>query len=141
MNEQLAALKRIWTEDEAEFHGGHVDFDPIFSWPKPVQTPHPPIYIGGESRAAIDRLVTYGDAWLPRAHLRPAELIRVRSELADRGRPDIPFTIFAAGKSARGLDGYAEAGVERVGFFLPTLPEADTLRKLDELAAAADSYR
>jgi alkanesulfonate monooxygenase SsuD/methylene tetrahydromethanopterin reductase-like flavin-dependent oxidoreductase (luciferase family) len=47
MNEQLAALKQIWTQDEAEFHGRFIDFDPIFSWPKPIQRPHPPIYIGG----------------------------------------------------------------------------------------------
>ncbi|MDT7575898.1 MAG: hypothetical protein QOH17_2231, partial [Pseudonocardiales bacterium] len=48
MDEQLAALKQIWTQDQAEFHGKHVDFDPIFLWPKPVQQPHPPIYLGGE---------------------------------------------------------------------------------------------
>ena len=42
MNERLAAIKEIWTKDEAEFHGTYVDFDPVFSWPKPVQHPHPP---------------------------------------------------------------------------------------------------
>jgi probable F420-dependent oxidoreductase len=141
INEQLAALKQIWTEDEAEFHGKHVDFDPIFAWPKPVQKPHPPIYIGGESRAALDRLLTYGDAWLPRAHTSAEELIRVRAELADRGRSDIPFSIFGAGASADELDGYAAADVERVTFLLPTKPEAETLRILDEFTSAADPYR
>lgn len=47
LNEQIRALKEIWTSDVAEFHGEHVDFAPLFSWPKPVQTPHPPIYVGG----------------------------------------------------------------------------------------------
>lgn len=141
MNEQLAALKQIWANDEAEFHGRHVDFDPIFAWPKPVQRPHPPIYIGGESPAALDRLVEYGDAWLPRAHTTAEELKRVRAVLADRGRSDITFTIFGAGRGAEELDGYAEAGVERVAVILSTRNESDTLTKLDEIATAIDPYR
>jgi len=52
IDEQLAALKQIWTTEQAEYHGEHVDFDPIYLWPKPVQQPHPPIYLGGESKAA-----------------------------------------------------------------------------------------
>lgn len=83
----------------------------------------------------------YADAWLPRAHTSADELIRVRAELADRGRPDIPFTIFGAGRKAEELDGYASAKVERVTFLLPTRPEAETLAKLDEFVAAADPYR
>ena len=71
VDEQLAALKQIWTSDQAEFHGKHVDFDPIFLWPKPVQQPHPPIYLGGESPAALRRFAAYGDAWLPRWHTAP----------------------------------------------------------------------
>lgn len=141
MNEQLAALKQIWKNDEAEFHGRHVDFDPIFAWPKPVQTPHPPIYIGGESPAALDRLVEYGDAWLPRAHTSAEELRRVRGVLADRGRPDITFTVFGAGRGAEELDGYAEAGVERAAIILSTRNESETLAKLDEIAAAIEPYR
>src|SRR5574340_348997 len=74
INEQLAALKQIWTKDEAEFHGKYIDFDPIYSWPKPVRKPHPPIYIGGESPAALERLLKFGDAWLPRPHISAAEL-------------------------------------------------------------------
>ncbi len=71
MDEQLAALKEIWTAEEAEYHGTHVDFDPITMWPKPVQRPHPPIYVGGESEAALRRLATLGDGWLPRAGTPP----------------------------------------------------------------------
>jgi probable F420-dependent oxidoreductase len=141
INEQLAALKEIWTNDEAEYHGKHVDFDPIFSWPKPVQKPHPPIYVGGEGSAALDRLVKHGDAWLPRADTSAADLKRVRQLLADRGRPDIPITIFGAGSSPAELDGYAEAGVERVTLLLPTCPRSETLSKLDQFVTAAASYR
>lgn len=139
MDEQLAALKEIWTNEQAEFHGEHVDFDPIYLWPKPVQQPHPPIYLGGESPAALRRLATYGDAWLPRAHTPPAEIGRVRKWLADQGRDHVPFTVFAADADERQLDGYTEAGVDEITLTLDTLPEAETLRALDELAAVATS--
>ncbi|GAB3006971.1 LLM class F420-dependent oxidoreductase [Amycolatopsis acidiphila] len=135
LNEQIEALKTIWTNDQAEYHGKHVDFDPIFAWPKPVQRPHPPIYVGGESPAALNRLLKHGDGWLPREGTEIAEIKRVRAWLADNGRPDLPFTVFAAGRDKGRLAEYAEAGVERVTFYLPTLPESETLTQLDELAA------
>lgn len=141
VNEQLAALRRIWTEEQAEFHGEHVDFDPIFSWPKPVQAPHPPILIGGESPAALDRLVRYGDEWLPRGGTTAAELNRVRGWLAEQGRPDIPVTVFGAGRDEQTLREYAEAGAERVTFLLETRPYDETIGVLDELVTLADKVR
>jgi probable F420-dependent oxidoreductase len=139
MNEQLAALKQIWTEEQAEFHGRFIDFAPIFSWPKPVQRPHPPVYIAGESRAALERLRTLGDGWLPQAATSPEKLRRVRLWLADHGRTNMPFTIFGAGRDKAVLAGYADAEVDEVTFLLPTQPESQTLRDLDELAELASS--
>jgi methylmalonyl-CoA mutase cobalamin-binding subunit len=86
-------------------------------------------------------LVKYGDAWLPRADTSAADITRVRQLLADRGRPDIPITIFGADRSPQQLDGYAAAGVNRVTFLLPTRPRSETLSKLDQFVAAAASYR
>jgi probable F420-dependent oxidoreductase len=140
MNEMLAALKLIWTTDEAEFHGKYVDFDPIFSWPKPVAQPHPPIFIGGESEAALARLASVGDAWLPRPHTPVAKLREVRQWLTDSGRENVPFTIFGALNDPAEVAAYAEAGVERVSFLLETMPEAETLAALDELAATAAGF-
>jgi probable F420-dependent oxidoreductase len=141
LNEQLAALKEIWTKDEAEFHGKQVDFDPVYAWPKPVQKPHPPIFIGGESEAALNRLAEHGNGWLPRVGTPPEELNRVRKWLADRGRTDVKFTVWGGSTDPGPLAGYAEGGVEQVDFFLPTLGEDDTLRKLDELAEFAGKHR
>lgn len=141
MNEQLAALIEIWGKDVAEFHGEYVDFGPIYAWPKPVQKPHPPIYLGGESPAALDRLLRYGDAWLPRAHTTTDELRRVRAWLAEHGRTDVPFTIFGADRDPDALRDYADAEVERVTFMLDTLPESETLKELDELAELAAQNR
>ncbi|PXY28074.1 LLM class F420-dependent oxidoreductase [Prauserella muralis] len=140
LNEQLRALKTIWAEDEAEFHGKHVDFDPVYSWPKPVQRPHPPVYIGGESPAALARLAEHGDGWLPRPNAQPDEIRRVRAWLAEQGRPDMPVTVFGAGRDEARIAGWAEAGVERVTFLLGTRPESETLRRLDELAVLAERH-
>src|SRR2546421_228725 len=63
--ERVEAMKAIWTQDEAEYHGEHVDFDPIWSWPKPMQEPHPPVLIGGNGEKVIDRVVAFGDEWMP----------------------------------------------------------------------------
>ena len=139
MDEQLAALVEIWTKDQAEFHGTHIDFDPIFSWPKPVQRPHPPIYIGGESPAALNRLRAIGDGWLPRSSTAPAELTRVRDWLTEHGRTGVGITIFGADRDQATLAGYAEAKVDEVCFFLPTQPESETLAELDEFAELAKS--
>jgi probable F420-dependent oxidoreductase len=141
MDEQLAALIQIWTAEQAEYHGEHVDFDPIHLWPKPVQQPHPPIYVGGESPAALRRLASCGDGWLPRGRTPPSEITRVREWLAGRGRDDVRFTVFGADTDDRGLDGFAEAGVEEITLSLDTLPEGDTLRSLDTLAAVAAAHQ
>jgi len=139
INEQLVALKQIWTQEQAEFHGKFIDFDPIFAWPKPVQRPHPPIYIGGESRAALERLRTLGDGWLPQAATPPEQLRQTRQWLADNGRTNVPVMIYGAGRDKAALAGYAEAEVDEVTFLLPTQPEPETLRDLDELAALVTS--
>ncbi|GAA5148500.1 LLM class F420-dependent oxidoreductase [Pseudonocardia eucalypti] len=141
LNEKLAALKEIWRDDEAEFHGTYVDFDPIFSWPKPVQRPHPPVYVGGESPAALARLVRYGDGWLPRARTAPAEVRRVLSWLAEQGRGPIPATLCGAPTDPDQLAAFVDAGVDRVTFTLRTAPEPDTLRDLDELATLTERFR
>jgi probable F420-dependent oxidoreductase len=137
MDEMLAALAQIWTNDEAEFHGRYVNFDPIFAWPKPLQNPYPPIYVGGESDAALTRLARFGDAWFPRSNTPPEKLRQVREWLIEQGRPDVPFTIFGAGKDPAKLAGYADGGVERITFLLETLPESETLAELDVLAELA----
>ncbi|KID28003.1 LLM class F420-dependent oxidoreductase [Prauserella rugosa] len=140
MNEQLQAIRALWTEEQAEFHGTHVDFDPVYAWPKPVSSPHPPIYVGGESAAALRRTVAYGDGWLPRPHTRPEAIREAQEWFADQGRPDVPMAIFGAPADEKTIEGWAEVGVDHVTFMLETAPEADTLRELDELAAFAQRY-
>ncbi|MCB0876657.1 MAG: LLM class F420-dependent oxidoreductase, partial [Solirubrobacterales bacterium] len=116
MRERLEAMKAIWTEDEAAFHGRHVDFDPIWSWPKPVQEPHPPILVGGNSDGALDRAVALADGWIPNPETRLSELPGKVAELQDRaaaaGRDPLSVTFYAVKPEAEALRRYADAGVD-----------------------------
>lgn len=132
MDERVRAMRAIWTEEQAEFHGKHVDFDPIYSWPKPVQQPHPPIYVGGESRRSVARVAEYGGGWLPRAGTDDlaGQIRHVRDQAGWR----VPVSVFGTPADAGVIDQYAEAGVDRVLFNLDTEPRDESLRQLDQLA-------
>jgi len=141
LRERIQAMKEIWTHDEAEYHGQFVNFDPIWSWPKPVQKPHPPVYVGGDGPHTLQRVVEYGDAWMPIPGRNPVPLSERMKEL-DRlaqaaGRGRIPVTVYGAQPRPDVLNHYAEAGVERCIFWLPPVVEADAIVLLDRYAATA----
>ncbi|MDN3354430.1 LLM class F420-dependent oxidoreductase [Actinomadura sp. DC4] len=140
LNEQLAAIKEIWTRDEAEFHGEYVDFDPIFCWPKPVQRPHPPLYIGGDGKAALKRVAAYGDGWMPHSAGDPSQVRPQLDQLAEVCG-DVPVIVASVPPRPELIAAYAEAGADRVALTLPTLPEAETLRTLDEITALVSDAR
>ena len=99
MRERVLAMREIWTRDEPEFHGEHVDFDPLWSWPKPVQQPHPPVLVGGDGPTVFDRVLEYGDAWLPNTRDiegLPRRIAELRRRGAEAGRERIPVTYFGA---------------------------------------------
>ncbi len=138
-DERLRAMIEIWTEDEPEFHGQYVDFDPIGAWPKPLQKPYAPIYVGGGSRA-FRRIVRFGDAWLANG-LPPGELGSMLVALREVAGRHVPVSVFNASSEPEDLGAYARLGVERVLLGLPTLPEEETLDQLDELAGLATDTR
>jgi probable F420-dependent oxidoreductase len=146
MRERAEAMKEIWSSDEASYHGRYVDFDHIMSWPKPVQKPHPPLWIGGLGEKVLDRVLRYGDGWFPnsrdpesdRLAERIAELRR-RGEEAGRGR--IPVTAFGVPIDAAMVEQFASAGVDRVLFMLPSAPAPEMERAADEAAAVAQRMR
>ncbi|MER7011553.1 LLM class F420-dependent oxidoreductase [Saccharopolyspora sp. NPDC000359] len=139
MDERIRAMRAIWTEEAAEFHGTHVDFDPIYSWPKPVQRPHPPIYVGGESERAIARVAEYGGGWLPRGGTE--NLDALVPEVRDRAGWRVPVSVYGAPRDQSVIESYAAADVDRTLFLLPTQGRDDTLRVLDELAELAARLR
>ncbi|MBN1530166.1 MAG: LLM class F420-dependent oxidoreductase, partial [Thermoleophilaceae bacterium] len=145
MRERVEAMKAIWTEDEAEYHGDHVDFDPIWQWPKPVQKPHPPVLVGGMGDRALDRVVALGDEWMPNVVVTPEVLgeriedLQRRAAAAGRGR--IPVRLFAAKPEARAAERLRGVGVDAVLFYLPTEDAGETERRLDRLTEVAAEIR
>jgi probable F420-dependent oxidoreductase len=144
LRERILAMKAIWTQDEAEFHGRFVNFDPIWSWPKPVQKPHPPILVGGDGPHALQRVVEYGDGWMPIPGLgqrplseRIAELRRLATEA---GRGHIPVSVYGVPPRPEVIQHYAELGVERCIFWLPPAPGEGVLPILDSYAELANSF-
>src|SRR5437867_9102409 len=82
LRERVKAMKEIWTKDEAQYHGRLLNFDPVWSWPKPVQKPHPPVYVGGWGPQTLQRVVDYGDGWVPIAAFSPRNLPDQFADLA-----------------------------------------------------------
>jgi probable F420-dependent oxidoreductase len=144
LRERTLAMKEIWAEDEAEFRGSFVNFDPIFCWPKPVQQPHPPIFVGGNGPRTLDRVLEYGDGWMPTYGLGVDVTARRITELERRaveaGRARIPVSVYAVPAEHDVIAQLADAGVDRVLFDLPTLPPEETCRTLDGLATVAQSF-
>ncbi|MFZ0718072.1 LLM class F420-dependent oxidoreductase [Mycobacterium sp.] len=134
MDERLRAMIEIWTKDEAAFHGKYVDFDPIYSWPKPVSKPHTPVYIGG-GPANFSRITELGAGWLSLSGSADALAGDLR-KLRDLAGPDVPVIASHAGKvTAEVLAGYRDLGIDHVTVELPTQPRDETLRSLDALHA------
>jgi probable F420-dependent oxidoreductase len=145
MRERVLAMKEIWTNDEAEFHGTHVDFDPLWQWPKPVQRPHPPILVAGNGPGTLARVVEYGDGWIPIPGRGTVPLgegtAQLRELCAEHGRDPVPVTVFGARPEAEVLDHYAAAGVDRVLFSLPSAEAAEAFKLLDTYANLAETER
>lgn len=139
LRERVLAMKEIWTKEEAEFHGEFVNFDKIWSYPKPVQKPHPPVFMGGDGPTTFDRVIEFCDGWIPIGARSPniAEKIadlRRRAEAAGRDPKSVPVSIFGAKPDRTAIDQLANAGVERAIFGLPSASADAVLPKLDEYA-------
>ncbi len=138
--EKVAAMRTLWADDEAAFDGVHVSFSPIWSWPKPVQRPGPPVYLGG-GPAVFGDLVAYGDGWMPYAPVHDVaggegELRRLASA-AGRDPDGIGLIVLGVRSRPDELDRYRALGATAAVFELPTAGRDDTLRRLDRLTVVA----
>jgi probable F420-dependent oxidoreductase len=139
LRERVLAMKEIWTHEEAEFHGELVDFDKIWSFPKPVQKPHPPIYLGTHTDKGRQRVVDYCDGWIPigaRASdiLAGIEDLRQKERAAGKKPGTIGVTVFGTPADLDGLKRLADAGVERAVFWVPPAGNEKVLQILDRYA-------
>jgi probable F420-dependent oxidoreductase len=141
MRERVLAMKEIWTREAAAFRGELVRFDPIWSYPKPVQKPHPPVLLAGESAHTLARVVEWGDGWFPRGRPGVAAILagladlRGRAAAAGRDMKTISVSVFGAGADRETLDRYRDAGVTRVILRLPSEGRDAVLPLLDRYAS------
>ena len=142
LREQILAMKEIWTSDESEYHGEFVDFDKMWSYPKPVQQPHPPIIMGGEGATTFDRVIEYCDGWMPIGD-RPAQgpsllekiaTLKRQAEEAGRDPASISVTIFRPRPDEDLISSLEAAGVDRVVLGLPSEERETVLPLIDEYA-------
>ncbi|MGE0485575.1 MAG: LLM class F420-dependent oxidoreductase [Gammaproteobacteria bacterium] len=144
VRERILAMKTIWTEDEAEFHGDYVDFAPMWSYPKPVQAGGPPIWIGANSKFVADRVAEYADGWIPVGGREGgASVAQLREACAKRGRnaDDITLALFYPPMEEAAVREQVAAGYSHLIFGLPSAPRDEVLPVLDQVAALADRLR
>jgi probable F420-dependent oxidoreductase len=143
--ERVEAMKAIWTKSKPEYHGELVRFDPMMTWPKPVQKPHPPILVGGSFPYGARRAIRYGDGWMP--HRSRPHYANVRdflpefAKMAKEANRDVPVSIWGANEDEDLLKRDRDEGVVRVIVSLDSaktdviLPQLDRWAKLAETVA------
>lgn len=143
MREHVEAMRAIWTQEEASYAGRHVNFGPLWSWPKPVQDPLP-VYVGGNGERVLDRVLRWGDHWMPNRETpnlaeRIAQL-HSRAEAAGRPRPQVCF--FGINRGDREMaERLRNAGVDLAVLMLPTAAPGEVERAADEAVATAAALR
>jgi len=143
MREKILAMKQIWTEEEAEYHGEFVNFDKLWSYPKPVQAGGPPIWIGANSKWVFDRVAEYADGWMPIGGMGSGAMEKLQQACSARGRDasDITLALFGAPDDKSQLQGRIEQGFNELIFSLPAGPAEKVLPLLDTYAELAADCR
>ena len=138
--ERIEAMKAIWTQSKAEYHGEFVNFDPMMTWPKPVRKPHPPILVGGAFPYSARRAIRYGDGWMPQvteyAKTELADLVPQFHQMAiEAGRDptSLPISVWGRQPDLNLAKRYQDLGVDRM---VTSLDSA----KADEILPLLDSW-
>jgi len=141
LRERIAAMKAIWTQEEAQYHGKYVNFDKLWSYPKPVQKPYPPILMGGSGLHARQRAAEFDGHWMPIIGRDPLDEamadLRQRAEKAGRDPATATVSLFGVRPDEGKLAGWRDMGVTRVVFFVPSALAGTVLPLLDQYAAVA----
>ncbi len=140
LRERVLAMKALWTEEEAAYHGRYVNFDPVWQHPKPLQQPHPPILMGGDGATTFDRVIEFCDGWYPisRGGKPPPGMaekvpeLRRRAEAASRDPDALSVSVYNCPADAAVVDELEHNGVDRVIFALPTAGPEESWRVLDQ---------
>ncbi len=144
--ERVLAVRALWTQEEAEFHGAFVDFDKTWCYPKPVQPGGVPVLLGATSDWSAERVVDYCDGWLPNARFgretlrRRMEELRAVADRAGRSFEAIQKTVFWPPADAETINDYFEMGFDRAVLSLPPAPADEALPILDEQAKLLEQF-
>ena len=142
LRERILAMKEIWTQDEAEYHGEFVNFGKMWAYPKPMQRPHPPILMGGDGPTTFDRIVEFCDGWMPISG-RPSQgsslsekiaILRRQAAAAGRDPASINVTSFGSRPDPDVISRMETAGVDRIIFGLPSADRNTVIPIIDECA-------
>ncbi len=139
--EAILAMKELWTKVESEYHGDYYDFPPVYSFPRPTQRPHPPVYLGGMARNVFRRIVDYGDGWMPN-RVTPEQVKQGRAtidelaEAAGRDPSSISVSVYGQPADRELIEQLQDSGADRVMVRLETLPEEECIASMESIAAA-----
>ncbi|MBV1853902.1 LLM class F420-dependent oxidoreductase [Catellatospora tritici] len=139
LRERVEAMKAIWADHEASYQGEHVSFDRIWSYPKPAQWPHPPILVGGSGPTVLDRVVSFGDGWLPNYGEDPGVFERIEQLRARAQRP-VQVQFLSVPPDPAVLEKLARVGVHRAMTWLPSGPRGPVERALDKWEDAIGEF-
>ena len=139
LRERVEACKAIWTQEVSEYHGEMVDFGPMWSWPKPVQKPHPPVILGGSGPKILERVVRYGDGWMPNRGDVIERIPELQEMARAAGRGHIPVSYYPKPVASE-IERLAAAGVERCIYYVPPDGRDQALAKLEELGRMIQPY-
>jgi probable F420-dependent oxidoreductase len=140
LRERVEAIKALWTQEEAEYHGDLVNIEKSWFWPKPVQKPHPPIILGGNGPNTLKRVIAYCDGWMPNRGTALQRVDELRQMEVEGGRGHVEVSFYPRA-TAEDIERAAAAGVERCIFYVSPDGRAPALLKLDELAKLTSTYR
>jgi probable F420-dependent oxidoreductase len=140
LRERIEAMKAIWTQDTAEYHGDMVDFPPMWSWPKPVQKPYPPVLLGGSGPRILERVVRYADGWMPNRGEIVERVTELRALAAAAGRGQIPVTCYPK-PAPEEIERAAAAGVERCILYVSPDGRDKALAQLEDLHRLIEPYQ
>lgn len=143
LRENILAMKQLWTEDEAAYGGDHVSLSRSWAWPKPTQSPHPPIILGGGAGPkTAAHIAEFCDGWMPiggRHALDGLDEVNQACEAIGRDPKSVDLGMFGAKPDREFLDGLEEKGLTRAVFALPQGPRDEVMAAVEKYALLVDS--